>query len=94
MNKIDELRDKHDALIELMRNLRADLTAHRILSDALIIAMSAPMRATVRHNVQQLSERWLAGALANSTDPTDKTVHAVQRSVDHLLLRLDQLPAS
>jgi hypothetical protein len=92
MNRIESLQQHHNLLTDVVRNLRADLVATGLLNDALIIAMDGSMRATVRHNLQQLGERWIAGALANSEDPTDRTVHAVQRSIGMLVDRLDKLP--
>jgi hypothetical protein len=92
MNRIEALQQQHNLLVDLVRNLRADVVANGLLHDAMIIAMDAPIRATMRHNVQQLGERWIAGALANSKDPTDRTVHSVQRAIGQLLERFDHLP--
>lgn len=91
MDDIEDLRRAHDALVDLVRNLRADVTAHRMLNDAMLIAMSGNARQALEHNFAHLSEQWLAGALARSTDPSDRTVHAVQRSVEHIRARLGEL---
>lgn len=73
-------------------NLRADHTAQGMLMDALIIAMAPAAREAVLHNFQHLGERWVAAALAHAQ--SDDSVHAVQRSIDHVLLRLRELPRS
>lgn len=94
MNQLEELRQAHSVLTNALRNLRADLTANRLLNDAMLIAMTANARAALEANFQTLSERWLAGALAHSKDPTDQTVHATQRAIDQIRERLQKLPMS
>jgi hypothetical protein len=81
-----------DPMLERWRNLRADLTAARMLQDAMLIAMTAGARRALEQNFHTLSEQWLAGALAHSQ--ADETVNAVQRSVDHVKARLAALPHS
>lgn len=85
---------KPEVLAQRMINLRADLTAQRMLQDAMLISMTGATRTALAHNFGQLSERWMADYLAQSTSATDDTVYAVQRSIDHVALRLRELPHS
>lgn len=91
---MNELLEKHQLLVANARNLRADLMAHSVLVDALLIAMTAKQRAAIAHNVQHLSENMLSNFLAQSQDPTDQALHALQRSMANLQERLARLPSS
>mgnify|MGYP000597290191 CR=1 FL=1 len=88
----DELLAAHQVLVDRCRNMRADMSAQGLLLDALVIAASPASRATIESTVQQLSERYMAMYLARSTDPSDRSIDAVQQALDRLGDRLQVLP--
>lgn len=79
-------------LQERVQNMRADLMAQRMLIDAMLIAMTPNAREALQHNFLQLSERSIAGALANVQ--SEEGVQALQRAVDQTKQRLQHLPRS
>lgn len=84
------------SVVETLRNglvnMRADLQADRFLVDALLMRQSLGERTATAQAFGSLSERWIAGFLANSRDPSDAALAAIQRSVEHAALRLASLP--
>lgn len=94
MDELAKLKSDVDMLRERMLNMRADLFAYRLTLHASFIAMSAPARAALLHNVQHLGEQAMSMGLATSQSKDDSTVHAMQAALDRVLVALEQLPHS
>ncbi len=91
---IEQLAEQVETQRKAMLNMRADLMAYRVVLAASFIAMNAPARTALRHNVQRLSEQTMAAGLAHSRSADDSSLHAQQAAFDRVLSLLDELPAS
>lgn len=91
MDDIERLRAEVNSMRKAMVNIRADLTAYRIVLNASFIAMSAQTRRGLRTQVEEMGERVIADGLARSSTPDDM-IHALQAAFARVHRMLDGRP--
>lgn len=89
---IESLTRSHQALVDSVRRLRTDLTAASLVSDAIVLGMSAEQRSALLRNFSRLKEHLLLSLDRQAGQNQGPELALIEQSVERALARLRALP--
>lgn len=90
--EINELTRAHQEVVDRVRALRADMSATWLLMDCLVMGLDPAQRASLSALFAEHRERFMAGALAHSTEAGDRSIAALEAATERIGQRLKALP--
>lgn len=89
---IESLTRAHQALVDSVRRLRADLTAASLVSDAILLGMSPEQRSAALRNLGRLKEHLLLSLDRQAGSDHGPELALIEQSIERALARMRGLP--